>query len=257
MIATRTLAVAVLTIGMLAGRAAPAAAQLTVAAAADLQVVLPAIADRYRQSTGQVLRITYGSSGNFVTQIQNGAPFDLFLSADTAYVERLVESGHARRGSVTPYATGRLVLWARKDRRLDVGRGLSVLTDPRVRRVAIANPEHAPYGRAALAALRHAGIAEAIRTKLVLGENIAQTAQFVQSGNADAGLIALSLALSPALLASGSYIDIPPSSFPPIRQAAVVVSRSRQAEAAGRFLAYLRQPDAVALLRASGFGVDE
>jgi molybdate transport system substrate-binding protein len=256
MVAHRRVALTLLMLVTLLADSSPASAQLAVAAASDLQAVLPAIADRYQQRTGQILRISYGSSGNFVTQIQNGAPFDLFLSADTAYAERLVESGHAIRGSLTPYATGRLVLWARRDRPIDVGQGLAALTDRRVRRVAIANPEHAPYGRAAMAALQHAGVAEAVRGKLVLGENIAQAAQFAQSGNADAGLIALSLALSPAMRASGSYVDIPPSSFPAIRQAAVVVSRSRQAEAAQRFLGYLRQPDAVALLRAAGFGVD-
>lgn len=255
MLPFRQLAAAVVILATLGWSSAAAQPPLSVAAASDLQMVLPAIAERFQRATGQALRISFGSSGNFVAQIRNGAPFDLFLSADTAYVQRLVESGHALRRSVTPYATGRLVLWARAGA-LDVRQGLSMLTDQRVRRIAIANPEHAPYGRAAMAALRHAGIAESIRPKLVLGENIAQAAQFVQSGNADAGLIALSLALAPVMQASGSYVDIPQSSFPPIEQAAVVISRSRQIAAAERFLAYLRQPEAVELLRASGFGVE-
>jgi molybdate transport system substrate-binding protein len=122
--------------------------------------------------------------------------------------------------------------------------------------VAIANPEHAPYGRAALAALQHAGIAEAVKPRLVLGENVAQAAQFVQSGNADAGLIALSIALSPALRDAGVHVDVPPSFFPPLRQAAVVLARSRRQDMARAFVAFLTQPASVALLRASGFGTE-
>lgn len=242
--------------GVLLSCSAVAHAQLAVAAASDLQVVLPAIAQRYQQATGQRLRISYGSSGQFVSQIENGAPFDLFLSADSAYAERLIASGHAAAGSLTPYATGRLVLWSRKDRGLDVSRGLSILSDAKVRRIAIANPDHAPYGRAALAALRQAGLTEAVRPRLVLGENISQAAQFVQSGNADAGLIALSLALAPALRSVGVFQELPASAYPPLRQSAVIVSRSRQPETAARFLLFLRSPDILDLLRTSGFGVE-
>ncbi len=247
-------AVLVVALACLLASAVNAHAQLTVAAASDLQAVLPQIAEGYRQARGETVRISFGSSGQFVAQIQNGAPFDVFLSADTAYAERLIASGHARRETLTPYANGRLVLWARRDRGLDVSRGLAVLTDPRVRRVAIANPEHAPYGRAALAALQRAGVQDAVQSKLVLGENIAQTAQFVQSGNADAGLIALSLALAPALRDVGVAFEVPATSHPPLRQAAVAITGSRRPDAARAFIAYLKDPAIVALLQASGFG---
>lgn len=230
-------------------------APLTVAAASDLQGVMPEIAARFQRSTGQALRVSYGSSGQFLSQIQNGAPVDVFLSADDAYVWRLVESGHADRSTVTPYATGRLALWTRTDRGLDLTNGLSSLGDPRIRRIAVANPEHAPYGRAAVEALRRAGVYDRVRTKLVLGENVSQAAQFAQTGNADVALIALSLTLTPAMRASGHGVEIAPAAYPPIRQTGVVVTRSTNAELGRQFLAFLIQPDVAALLGDSGFGV--
>jgi molybdate transport system substrate-binding protein len=234
--------------------AAPASAQLLVAAAADLQAVLPDIGARFQRASGQPLRVTYGSSGQFVAQIQNGAPFDLFLSADETFVRRLVESGHAEASSVAPYALGRLALWARTDRHLDLGQGLALLTSPAVRRIAIANPQHAPYGRAAVDAIRHAGLYDRVQTRLVLGENVSQAAQFAQSGNADVGIIALSLTLAPAMRASGTAVELPSDSFAPITQTGVVLTASRQRELARRFLQFLSQPDIAQLLRDSGFG---
>src|ERR1700738_1737895 len=197
---------------------------LTVAAASDLQAALPAIVARFGPDGGQHVRLTVGSSGNFFTQIENGAPFDVFLSADIEYPRRLERSGQAERGSLYEYARGRLVLWTRNDSGIDVRRGLAVLTDASVRRVAIANPEHAPYGRAAVAALRHEGLYERVQGKCVLGENISQAGQFAQSGSADVGVLALALALSPTLKNSGTYADIPESWYPPLEQAAVVLA---------------------------------
>jgi molybdate transport system substrate-binding protein len=235
-----------------------AAAQgLTVAAASDLQSALPAIAARFEKDTGQQVRLIFGSSGNFFTQIQNGAPFDVLLSADIDYPRRLEGAGLAERGSLYQYATGRLVLWTRQDSGIDVRRGLTVLTDARVRRVAIANPEHAPYGRAAVAALRHERLYERVQGKLVLGENISQAAQFAQSGSAEAGVLALSLALSPALKSSGSYLEIPESWYPPIEQAAVVLRSSRQKALARQFVDSLKQPDRVRILQSYGFAVPQ
>ncbi len=228
---------------------------LTVAAASDLQSALPAIASQFEKETGERLRLTFGSSGNFFTQIQNGAPFDVFLSADIDYPRRLEASGHAERGSLYEYATGRLVLWTRKDSGIDLGRGLIVLADPRVRRIAIANPEHAPYGRAAVAALRHEGLYERVRQKFVRGENISQAAQFADSGSADVGLLALSLALAPALKSSGAYTDIPQSWHPPIEQGAIILTSSRQKVLARQFLDYLKKPDALRILQSYGFAV--
>ena len=231
-----------------------APATLIVAAASDLQAVLPEIAARFQRTTGQTLRLAFGSSGQFLSQIQNGAPIDVFLSADDAYVWRLVDSGHADRSTVTPYATGRIALWTRTDRGLDLTNGLSSLADPRIRRIAIANPEHAPYGRAAVEALRRAGVYDQVRTRLVLGENVSQAAQFAQTGNADVALIALSLTLAPAMRSSGHGREIAPEAYSPIRQTGVVVARSPSGELGRQFLAFLTQPEVGALLGNSGFG---
>jgi molybdate transport system substrate-binding protein len=233
-----------------------AAAQgLTVAAASDLQSALPALASQFEKETGQQVRLIFGSSGNFFTQAQNGAPFDVFLSADIDYPRRLEESGQAERGSLYEYATGHIVLWTRTDSGIDLRRGLTVLSDAGVRRVAIANPEHAPYGRAAVAALRHERLYERVRQKLVLGENISQAAQFAQSGSADVGVLALSLARSPALRSSGTYVEVPESWYPPIEQAAVVLASSRQKALARQFIDYLKTPESVRTLQSYGFAV--
>jgi molybdate transport system substrate-binding protein len=232
-----------------------AAQGLTVAAASDLQSALPAMAAQFEKETGQPVRLIFGSSGNFFTQAQNGAPFDVFLSADIDYPRRLESSGQAEPGSLYEYATGHIVLWTRHDSGIDVKRGLTVLTEARVRRVAIANPEHAPYGRAAVAALRHEKLYEGVRPKLVLGENISQAAQFAQSGSADVGLLALSLALSPALKSSGTYVAVPESWYPPIEQAAVVLASSRQKALARQFIDYLKRPASVRVLQSYGFAV--
>jgi molybdate transport system substrate-binding protein len=229
------------------------AQDLTIAAASDLQSVLPAIAQRFQMETGQRVGLTFGSSGNFFSQIQHGAPFDLFFSADVDYAARLQTAGFAETGSLFKYAVGRIVLWSRKDSGIDVRGGLPVLGDARVRRVAIANPEHAPYGRAAVAALQHEKLYEGVRSKFVLGESVSQAAQFVQSGNAEAGIIALSLALAPALRASGTYYEIPASLHPPLEQAVVITSASRRKELARQFLVFFRRPDIGRLLEEFGF----
>jgi molybdate transport system substrate-binding protein len=232
-----------------------AAQGLTVAAASDLQSALPEMAAQFERETGQQVRLIFGSSGNFFTQAQNGAPFDAFLSADIDYPRRLEAAGRIEPGSLYEYATGHIVLWTRNDSGIDVKRGLTVLTEARVRRVAIANPEHAPYGRAAVAALRHEKLYERVRQKLVLGENISQAAQFAQTGSADVGLLALSLALSPALKNSGTYVDVPGSWYPPIEQAAVVLASSRQKALARQFIEYLKRPASVRVLQSYGFAV--
>jgi len=230
---------------------------VAVAAASDLQSVLPSIAAQFEKEAGQPVRLTFGSSGNFFAQIQNGAPFDLFLSADIDYPRRLESSGKAERGSLYEYAVGRIVLWTRSDSGIDVQRGLATLADARVRRIAIANPEHAPYGRAAVAALRHEQLYDRVRGKFVIGENISQAAQFADSGSADVGLLALTLALSPALTKTGTYVEIPESWHPPIEQAAVVLAASRQKTLARQFLEYLKKPDVVRILRSYGFAVPQ
>jgi len=231
---------------------AGAAQHLAVAAASDLQTVLPELARAFERDSGASVKTSFGSSGNFVAQIQNGAPFDVFLSADTDYPRRLAESGHADPATLYEYATGRIVLWTRKESGIDVRRGLDVLQDGRVKRIAIANPEHAPYGRAAVAALRAAKLYDLVQGKLVLGENISQAAQFAESGNAEAGIIGLAAALSPAMSA-GTYFRIPKELYPPIQQAAVVVSSSKNQELARRFIDYLKRADTGVLLTRFGF----
>jgi molybdate transport system substrate-binding protein len=249
----RCLAAAMLAACFCSAAAAVSAQSLTVAAAADLQTVMPALAAQFQKATGRTIHVTFGSSGNFFSQIQNGAPFDLFLSADSDYPRRLEAAGLVERGSLVTYATGRIVVWARKDGPTDVTRGLSALLDARVRRISIANAEHAPYGRAAVAALRHEQMYERVRTKLVLGENVSQAAQFVDSGNADAGIIPLSLAIGPPLNERGTYYEIPTSFHPPIEQTAAVIAASLNKAAAHDFLAFLQTPDVVRLMQTYGF----
>ncbi len=228
---------------------------VAVAAASDLQFAMPALAAQFEKETGHAVKVTFGSSGNFFTQIRNGAPFDVFLSADVRYPRELEAAGLVDRGGVYTYATGRIVLWVRKDTGPDLTRGLAVLADAGVRRVAIANPAHAPYGRAAVAALEHAGVYPAVRDKLVFGENVSQAAQFAQSGNADAAVVALSLALAPAMKDAGRYVDIPPGFHPPIEQGAAVIRTSTEKAIAARFVDYLKQPSALAILESYGFGI--
>ncbi len=231
---------------------------LRVAAASDLQFALPAISAQFEKDTGQKVGLIFGSSGNFFTQIQNGAPFDAFLSADVDYPRKLEMAGLAVRGSLYEYATGSIVLWTRNDSGIDLRReGLRVLIDPRVRRIAIANPEHAPYGRAAVAALRHEQIYDQVHVKLVLGENISQAAQFAQTGNTEIGILALSVALSPVMKRSGKYVEVPVSFYPAIEQAAVVLTRSRQQTLARQFIETLKTPESARLLQVYGFNVPQ
>ena len=165
-----------------------ASKRLTIAAASDLQAVLPAIVRDFERSAAASVTVSFGSSGSFFAQIQNGAPFDVFLSADVDYPKQLAAAGVADLTTLQVYATGHLVLWTRRDTGIDLSRGLAGLTDAHVRHVAIANPKYAPYGRAAVAALRTAGVYDAVQPKLVMGENISQAAQLVESGNAEVGI---------------------------------------------------------------------
>jgi molybdate transport system substrate-binding protein len=232
-----------------------AAQEITVAAASDLQFALQEVKAQFGKQTGIPIRTVYGSSGNLCSQIENGAPFDLFFSADIAYAQRLESEGLAQPGTLYEYAAGKLVLWAPRKSRLDLDRGVHILLNPHIGKIAIANPQHAPYGRAAVAALRHEGIYDQVAGKLVLGENITQTASFVVSGTADVGIIALSLALAPSLKDNGKYTLLPTGEYPAIRQAAVILKSSKQKQTAEQFLAYLKTPTVVALLQQYGFVV--
>jgi molybdate transport system substrate-binding protein len=228
---------------------------LTIAAASDLQAVFPKLAEQFERETSHHVNVTFGSSGNFYAQIQNGAPFDLFFSADIDYPRQLERAGLAEPGTMYQYATGQLVLWIRTGSPVQLQQGLMGLDAAGVRRIAIANPAHAPYGRAAVAALRHEGLYDKLREKLVLGENVAQAAQFVQSGNAEAGILALALALTPALRGSGAYVEIPPSFYPPIEQAAIILRSAPHKDIARQFLVFLTRPEVLRLLEQAGFTV--
>ncbi len=231
------------------------AAELKVAAASDLTFAFKDVAARFQNQTGNSVRLTYGSSGNFFAQIQNGAPFDLFFSADVNYPRRLETAGLIEPGAIYEYASGKLVMWVPNSSKLDLRRGLTALLDSSIRKIAIANPQHAPYGIAAVAAMRHAGVYGDVKGKLVLGENISQTAQFVQSGNADVGILALSLALAPAMKDSGRYVEIPATDYPPLIQAAVILKSSLNKEAAKQLLKFLREPGTVAVMERYGFSI--
>ncbi len=231
-------------------------ATLTIAAASDLRFALQELAARYEQQSGSKVSVTYGSSGNFHAQIGNGAPFDLFFSADIDYPRQLEAAGLAESGTLYEYAVGRLVLWVPADSPVDVAkRGWDALLDPAVRKIAIANPRHAPYGRAAVAALKSAGIYERVESKLVYGENISQAAQFVQSGNAQAALLAFSLAVSPPLASAGKYWEVPAAAHPPIVQGAMVLKSSPRKALAKAFLEFVKSAEGRTILRRCGFTV--
>jgi len=226
---------------------------LAIAAAADLVYCLADLDKEFvRQHPGADLKVTTGSSGNFFTQLQHGAPFDIFLSADVNFPRELAKAGLADPASLTTYAIGRIVLWTMRDD-LDISRGLALVKDPAVKKFAIANPDHAPYGRAAKAALEHAGLWEAAAGKLVLGENIAQTAQFVQTGNAEAGIVALSLVLAPPLAKVGHWTEIPSDAYPRLEQGAVITAHGAKVPLAAAYIAFLRSPEARAILDRYGF----
>ncbi|OGW66936.1 MAG: molybdate ABC transporter substrate-binding protein [Nitrospirae bacterium RIFCSPLOWO2_02_FULL_62_14] len=230
------------------------AEEITVAAASDLSFAFKEAASQFERQTGTRAKITLGSSGNLFSQIQNGAPFDAYFSADVRYPQKLEESGQAVPGSLYRYAIGRLVLWVPNRAGLpSLRQGLQALLDPAVKKIAIANPKHAPYGRAAVEAMRHAGVYEAVKGKLVQGENISQAAQFVESGAADTGLIALSLAMVPAMQQAGQYWEIPQEAYPPIEQGAVVLKNGRNREGAQAFLSFLQQREGREILRRYGF----
>jgi len=231
------------------------AQDLTVAAAADLQFAMQDIVGQFQKQTGKQVRVIYGSSGNFFQQLQNGAPFDMFFSANLDYPKKLESAGLVEPGSFYEYAKGEIVLWVPTGSKINVKSGLSVLLEPTVQKIAIANPQHAPYGQAAVAALQTEGIYNKVKDKFVLGENISQTATFVLSGSADTGIVAMSLALSPNMKGKGLYFEIPASDYPPIAQACVILRSSRNKETAKQFSSFIKTAVATDTLKRYGFDV--
>jgi molybdate transport system substrate-binding protein len=228
--------------------------ELVVAAAADLSTALKEIGDNYEKKTGVKVKLSFGASGALTQQIQNGAPFDLFFSADMEYPRQLIASQDADAASLYQYAVGKLVLWVPADSTLDVEhKGMNALLDPSVKKIAIANPQHAPYGRAAVAALKHTGVYDQVADRLVLGENVSQAAQFVESGNAQAGFVALAHAVAPGMRGKGKYWEVPLDAYPPLAQGAIVLSHSERKKDAAAFLEYIKTKEVAEQLRKCGF----
>lgn len=230
------------------------AAEPVIAAASDTQFALQDIAKKFQEETGTNVKLSFGSSGNFATQIMQGAPFELFLAADESYVLKLADQGLTPDQGVL-YAKGRIVYFVPNDSPLKPDAQLSdlraALSDGRLHHFAIANPEHAPYGRAAKEALETAGLWDAIQPNLVLGENVAQTAQFAASGGAQGGIFAYSLALAPSLKTAGRYALLPEQWHKPLLQRMVLLKNA--GDTAKAFYRYLQQPAARTIFEQYGF----
>jgi molybdate transport system substrate-binding protein len=227
-----------------------AAQAITVAAAADLQFAMQDVAAGFQKETGKEVKLIYGSSGNFFQQIQNGAPFDMFFSANLDYPKKLESSGLTTSGSYYQYARGKIVVWVANDSKINIDSGLKSLLDRAVKKIAVANPQ-----QAAVAAMKNEGVYEKVKDKFVLGENISQTASFVVSGAVDVGVVALSLALSPNMKNQGRYVEIPTTEYPPIEQACVILSSSKDKETAKQFLSYIKTTAVADSLKRYGFDV--
>jgi molybdate transport system substrate-binding protein len=229
--------------------------ELRIAAAADLKFALPELVAAFERIQPRAkISVTYGSSGTFFAQLSQEAPFDLFLSADIDYPKKLVEQGRGAANSAFEYATGHIVLWVPRESALDVeNQHIGILRDPAVQKIAVANPKAAPYGRAAVAALESLGVYGDVQPRLVYGENVAQTAQMVESGAADAGIVAQSLAVSPAMREKGRWWRIPDGAHPPIVQGGVILSWARDPTLAGEFRDFLLSGAGAAVFRRFGF----
>jgi molybdate transport system substrate-binding protein len=239
-----------------AAAAQEAGRSVSVAVAANLKPAFEELSKAFQAKTGVEVKAIYGASGNFFAQIQNGAPFDLFLSADAEFPAKVADAGLAD-GKPFTYAFGTLVVWVPKASTLELEKkGLAALADPSVRKIAIANPKAAPYGRAAVKALEAAGVYEKVKDRFVLGQNVSQTAQFVQSGNAQAGLLPLSLALAPPLSLEGRHFRVAEGTYEKIQQDAVVLKRAKQPQLARDLAAFLAGPGRP-MLEKFGYGLPD
>lgn len=240
---------------------APAAPepQIAVAAAADLKFAFEPLVEGFQSAhPGIAVKPSFGSSGTFYAQLSNGAPYDLFFSADAEYPRRLLQEGLGREGSEFLYAIGRIVVFVPKSSPVVLqSLGMNALGLDSVRHISIANPQHAPYGRAAVAAMKSAGIYDSVKDKLVFGENVAQAAQFVESGSAEAGIIALSLAIAPAMKDAGRFWEIPVDAYPRIEQGGVILKNARNAAAARLFRSFVLGAKGRAVLKRYGFFLPE
>ena len=234
-----------------------AGATVTVAAASDLKFALDEVVAVFQKEhpATQVL-VSYGSSGNFYSQLSQRAPFDIFFSADVSYPTKLVEAGHGVAETQFSYGIGRIVVWVRTNSPIDPAKlRVESLKHQSVRKIAIANPRHAPYGMAAVAAMQKLGVYEAVKANLVFGENISQSAQFVESGSVDIGIIALSLAIAPAMKDKGRYWEVPLDAYPRLEQGGVILSWARNPEGARKFRSFILSEPGKAVLRRYGFSM--
>lgn len=238
---------------VLCGVSQASAEEITIAAASDLNFAFKELVAEYEKTTGNHVKLSLGSSGNFYAQIQNGAPFDLYFSADIGYPQKLEEAGLTVPGSLYRYAMGRIVIWTGNESKLNVAKGFDTLREPAIKKIAIANPKHAPYGRAAVAAMEYAKVYEQVKDKLVMGENISQAAQFIESGACDIGVIALSLAMAPAMKTRGTYWEIPAEAHPSLEQGAVILKSSKQQDSAKQFLAFIKGAQGQEIMTRYGF----
>jgi molybdate transport system substrate-binding protein len=233
----RTLLLILLILAALHGNAQESG-PLKIAAAADLQPVLPTLIDQFEKQTQKKVEASYASSATLATQIMNGGPFGLFLAADLSFPQKVIAASLGDSAEPVPYARGTLVLWARNDSPVQP-LSIDSLRNPSLKTVAVANPDHAPYGRAAKAAIEKLGLTNTLQGKLVIAENIAQTAQYADSGNAEVGFLSLTSALTPRLMSDGKFIALPEDSYPPLLQGAVVIKHGPGAEEAHQFLDFL------------------
>jgi len=227
---------------------------ILIAAASNLRFAMHEICQGFQEANSSIqTKVSYGSSGNFFAQIKQGAPFDIFFSADATYPELLEKEGLTAKEMQKVYAVGKIVLWFPNEPKVDSDKGLQAVISPRVKKLAIANPRHAPYGRAAEESLRYYGLWEKVKGKLIYGENISQTAQFVHTGAADAGIIALSLAISPKMLHEGRYWIIPGESHSDIEQIYVVLKKGKGKKSIKKFLDFLHGEKGGKILSRYGF----
>jgi molybdate transport system substrate-binding protein len=228
---------------------------VTIVAAADLKFAIEEAIQKFKSANPQIeIKAIYGSSGSFFAQINNNAPFDMFLSADVEYPQKLVNAGLAIPGTEFSYAVGRLVVWARKDSPIDVERrGVESLLDPSVHKISIANPEHAPYGRAAVAAMQRLGVYAKIKDRFVFGESVAQALEFIDSGAAETGIVAMSLAVAPTVKPRGRYAELPLDSYPRMNQGGVILKAVKDRKAAEAFRSFLMDVQGRAILKQFGF----
>lgn len=230
---------------------------LKVAAAADLKFVLDSLVQKYQdKNPGESIEVTYGSSGVLTTQLVHQAPFDIFLSADSSFAKTLVDAGQVDPEDVFQYAIGRIVLWVPNDSEINLEkRGMQALVHPEVDKIAIANPKHAPYGKIAEAAIHHAGLYEKVKGKLVLGENVMQAAQFVETEAAEIGILALGLVQSPEMRKKGRYWKIPEALYPKLLQAGMILKKAKNRELALKWKAFLLSSEGQSLFKFYGISL--